>query len=772
MFPIRNQWARINLAAQHHPRVLTIVEAIAAFIVVSFAAVYLGQYVHAMSTTSLWTDELFTIARYSSQGPLVTITNGGGNNHHFFNLVNSLTPWMDQYNPLRARLWSITAVIAMQLIVLVFFARRRRFIEGALLFQLLAVNSPLLDLTLQARGYGFACFFAVSIALLLVRYFETRHRRDVLLIALLSFLGAWTFPPFVIFAGPLLLLLFLWTKDRWIFLVGSLTALAIILVHLPVMDEITHNAVSYSSKRYNNFPGVQMVFAAIGLYLLSALDASSIAWAQFSAVMAAAILPWVAWRRRDPQGAPARIICLSFCAMFLIYLAMRTPPLRMASFGVVPLAVMATLLFQRFYRHDRFRPIRPILCIGIAAPLVLLSQTRIADFHFVPRENWKGPADFITANFPIGTRVPADFKTGYLSAYLSGEYPVVPYHRKQFVRGESISVNSRVGKRPVGIADADIARVSFPQRRWAGEQTLRFAPPVHSYIRNLTDATGRDLSGTLLDRNMHTRWRATLPQEDGNGAILLKAFLQPGKTYHSLHLICKNDQAFPETLPPTHSHITKVVIEKRETEDERISNLMLDRDLKTVWKTKGRQSRLHEKIVLRATLDPDTRYHSLHLVCPKEAWPRNLSAYQVTGDRRVPIDDADIHTLGEHLCIGLSDKTVDAVELHIAKARGIKQGIAISEIWAFKSGTVAAMPDHWHITARCMIGNRSEPVAPSDITIHGEHVGVFLGNRAIDAVEIAVKPADPHVAPDIWSISISEVWACPNRGKGDLQIRR
>jgi hypothetical protein len=56
--------------------------------------------VRGMAITSLWVDELATIRRWSANGPLFTMTNYNPNNH-IFNLLNSVTPGHNSFNPLR-----------------------------------------------------------------------------------------------------------------------------------------------------------------------------------------------------------------------------------------------------------------------------------------------------------------------------------------------------------------------------------------------------------------------------------------------------------------------------------------------------------------------------------------------------------------------------------------------------------------------------------------------------------------------------------------------
>jgi hypothetical protein len=81
----------------------------ATIIVLAAAFVCAWPEVRGMAKTSLWQDELWTIARFSSKGTFNTLTNYNANNHIFFNLLNPLTPGKP-FEPARARLWSFLSV--------------------------------------------------------------------------------------------------------------------------------------------------------------------------------------------------------------------------------------------------------------------------------------------------------------------------------------------------------------------------------------------------------------------------------------------------------------------------------------------------------------------------------------------------------------------------------------------------------------------------------------------------------------------------------------
>jgi hypothetical protein len=161
------------------------------------------KYLFAMATTSLWTDELWSVLHYSARGPLAVVTEyHEPNNHIFFNLLNALTPGRSSVDPLRARFWSFAAVTALLAGFLAYFSRRRVPLWGLAPFLLFAAGPEFLDLMLQARGYGLLSLFALAASVLAVEHVQSGRPRTLPFLGVVSVLGAWTVPTFVFFIAP------------------------------------------------------------------------------------------------------------------------------------------------------------------------------------------------------------------------------------------------------------------------------------------------------------------------------------------------------------------------------------------------------------------------------------------------------------------------------------------------------------------------------------------------------------------------------------------
>ena len=245
------------------------VEKIAGLTIITTALLYLALFVRAVIGTSLWTDEIYSIQHFSSRGPLVVLTDYHvPNNHIFFNLVNSLTPGAQSVSPLRARAWSLAAVAAMVAAAVWAFSRRHQWLLGAMLVMVIGDDIALLDLNLQARGYGFVAFSALTMSLLLLYYLRQRKAWQLALLALLALLGTWTIPVFAGFSCALLLLLFVQTRERRVLMASALTVVAIVGVYLPVLRQVIVQSTIFAQTWGREYASLQAVSSTITTYLL------------------------------------------------------------------------------------------------------------------------------------------------------------------------------------------------------------------------------------------------------------------------------------------------------------------------------------------------------------------------------------------------------------------------------------------------------------------------------------------------------------------------
>ena len=179
-----------------------------------------------------------SIVKYTSRGFVPAIsTYSLARNHIFYNVVSSLIPGADSTLPLRARLISFVSVIASLGLLVAYDARRGWLLPGLACAGLVAVNFFAMDRVLEARGYGLIFLFAMLSCVAFAEWLRTRRKVWLNLMSVLCVLGTYTLPFYVVFAGGLLLLAFLYRPSRETFLAGLLSLAAILMLYLPVFGQ-------------------------------------------------------------------------------------------------------------------------------------------------------------------------------------------------------------------------------------------------------------------------------------------------------------------------------------------------------------------------------------------------------------------------------------------------------------------------------------------------------------------------------------------------------
>jgi hypothetical protein len=493
-----------------------------------------------MATTSLWTDELYSIVNFSARGPVATVTDYHvPNNHILFNLLNSLTPGRASVDPLRARLYSLLAVSVLLTLCVIRFWRTGDFLSGALLFQIFAVNREFLDLTLQARGYGLTALLAFLMALLTLRLLERPGRGALLSLAVLTVLGGWTVPTFGLFAVPLMVTLALITRRRDVLAGAGVAAFGLLGVYAPVWRHLLYHALTFGTEWGRQYESITAVLVTLKTYLLaeSALgvgvtDVGVLAFGLGVAGAAACLRA-----SGDADVRAARVVLLAVATFFLVCLGLQFPLIRATAFVVAPLAVAVALLLRAGLRRG-VGPIGPAaLAVVAAAQFVPLNVKAASAFTFVPLEDWKGLGQVIAETFPPGIPLGVAGEPQFLRGYLNRSHAITDRVDPTAVgRGEQVGVlvESRQGRldTPAGLAGAVAFRL--PQRR-AGP-VLWFSPPPRCRLETVLTPVGSDLRSRLCDHDLETD-ATSATGGSGQPQRVLRLGLDPGRRYRALVLV-------------------------------------------------------------------------------------------------------------------------------------------------------------------------------------------------------------------------------------------
>lgn len=531
------------------------IEPLAAVVLILAVLLFVALHFLAMSQTSLWTDELGTIKHFIAKGPWAVMTDYSlPRNHIFFSLLNALLPGRELVDPLRARMLSFVFAALVGVSLLVFFGRRRLFLAGAFAFFLWGMSGGLLELSLQSRGYGLLCLLALWSSMLVVRYLESGALRAYALLAVCSVLGIYTIPLYVVFAGPLLLTLWLW-RPRWpVFATAAGAALGTFLLYLPVLRQMLSAMRGYA-QRYGEF---YVSLASVGEtfeFYVCALPPAGV----FLVVLALAVLPFALRFSSEALALAVRLLVANAFLFLAVCLWLKTPPVRTTAFLALPLGFAAALCLTEMLRRP---PARALGSIGLAGLGVFCAHDGLQRFQFVPCENWTETVAFVEAMFPPGATVDisrgADGYSYYADqdryrlrydpvpgplpeAFLGGQVPlVVALWNKQGPAAELSLSALPAYPRPIVVASA-------PGR--SRDILVYLALPAQSGILSCQDRTGAEITATH-DGRLTTAW--TPPAAGNNAAGSALVFRPvPGRRCHSFNFLCSGSAAHPPLVAVT-----------------------------------------------------------------------------------------------------------------------------------------------------------------------------------------------------------------------------
>lgn len=362
-----------------------------------------------MGKTSLREDEIMNVATYTSQGfvPAVS-TYSLARNHILFNVLNAFLPWADSTFPFRARLISFAAVLAALVVLLGYAWRRGWLLAGTVCAGLLAVNTDLLKVILEARGYGLITLFALVQCLAFAEWQRTKHKAWLGVLAACCVLGAYTLPFYIVFGGMFLLLAFLGQPSRTTLGAGLLSLAALALLYLPVAGAIwkvsSKYKDAYEGQLGANFSSGEAVRRTLEFFF----PRDAIGTDDFLVVALVAALVLFAGLPR-PGRTPDRRASAGILAALLVFLGFcflqKSPPVRIAAFTAAPLAFLGTMIFGSVLASRGLAAFRPLLQPAFAAiGLALIWKTEPSD-ALVPQQNWRDLGRIIDRAFPENQRL-------------------------------------------------------------------------------------------------------------------------------------------------------------------------------------------------------------------------------------------------------------------------------------------------------------------------------------------------------------------------------
>ena len=361
---------------------------------------------HFKATSSLRDDEIMSIVRYTSRGFVPAIsTYSLARNHIFYNVISSVIPGADSTLPLRARLISFVSVICSLGLLIAYAARRGWLLPGLACAGLIAVNFSAMDSVLEARGYGLIFLFAMLTCVAFAEWLRIRRTVWLNIMSVLCVLGTYTLPFYVVFAGGLLLLAFLYRPSRETFLAGFFSLAAILMLYLPVLDKVYGVFTGYGD-RYGNtfispFDSIDGVFSAFEYFLPAKIEALTFVLIALVALLYVAFGRFAAkFDRLALAGVAAAILgFLAFC------LYCKTVPIRVAAYLAAPLAFLTTLVTGSVLSTRLLAPVRPLAGMVFTVTVAAILWISEVSQPLIPSKDWLGLGVLIERAFPKEMRI-------------------------------------------------------------------------------------------------------------------------------------------------------------------------------------------------------------------------------------------------------------------------------------------------------------------------------------------------------------------------------
>lgn len=462
-----------------------------------------------LATSSLREDEILNIARYTSKGFAPAVgTYDFARNHIFFNVISSLIPWADSTSPIRGRLVSLVAVFSSLFLLVAYAGRRGWLLAGVASAGFVAVNLYALKVLLEGRGYGLICFFGVVGAISLAEWLRTRKNLWLYVLAASCVLGTYTLPYYVFYGGLLLLAVFFHRPSRQTFLVGALSAAAIVMLYLPILNKVLEVAVGYDEEYGDtvsyNFSTMVAGYRTLQYFL--PYDVVKIGPPAFTIALILALL-FVMFGRfarlADRRAVAGVAFGLLGTLAFLFFL--KSAPIRVSAFTAGPIAFLATVMLGSVMSARSLVPLRPFVLAGFTAFAGYALWNAKSSEPLIPRQNWEEAARVVERAFPEKPRLWVGKKYGKLIQWYLPESEILvgDLDRDLLVEGKLMAFDAHFkgGMERYqfiwGEIPDTLRYVTFPLL--VGYQRLFFVPPADRGISR-AEVDGREISVTYAGR--------------------------------------------------------------------------------------------------------------------------------------------------------------------------------------------------------------------------------------------------------------------------------
>ena len=188
---------------------------------------------------SLWHDEVYTMYKYVNKGISgVLWDNYTPNNHILYSLVILGLTSVFGFSEFIVRLPALLAGFLAILCIFVIIKNNIGIFASIVFLAFSLFNVEQVDLSTQARGYGFAFFFSALLLYYSYRIVLNQGKYNYAALAVVTVLGVYSYPLFIVLSvATYLQLLFMTGRWKFLFISGLAAAVAMVILHLPVLGD-------------------------------------------------------------------------------------------------------------------------------------------------------------------------------------------------------------------------------------------------------------------------------------------------------------------------------------------------------------------------------------------------------------------------------------------------------------------------------------------------------------------------------------------------------
>lgn len=490
--------------------------------------------VEVSARSSLWGDEITSIEMFSGRGLAVCLTDYSiPNNHVLFNALNSVLPGSGSFEPLRARIVSVSALAIGFVLAVFVLARRGAWLVGLTFGLAYLGDDRLLGVHLAARGYGMVALAAVLVCVLVWQYLEPRGQVDSgrsrqmpVLVALAGSVvgGALTVPTFLFFGGSVLLSLFLLRRTWRHFFAGAIVFVTVV-GYFGWLYVSNHGFAEAPAGFFEGeFHELSAVAKLAQRYSLEGWHDG------FRAVAALLMLaaPWMALKN-SPRRATLWCLWWGIVGSLVICLIMKRPLMHTVAHLLIPAGFLVGLGLESLAGNLSQRPRWRWLPTALGSVLALFvagSALRPRDpLSMWPVESWREIAETISAisgQPSVATSVWAPYRGNLLTHYLPEEIRVAaqPDESAQDSGGQFVvaSAGTKYAGEVVepGVLEPMAVRLSVRQKA-NSLQRIGWNPPARQRVEILEAGPK---PGTTSGKTFALRLRMPAADSSDDGGVL------------------------------------------------------------------------------------------------------------------------------------------------------------------------------------------------------------------------------------------------------------